>query len=148
MGCPEKMRSSCTGSDNRSLAEQNITTNISWRFEVKLAVEVAVISNLMSFTHCTMHEVRPALGVSAENEERRFHPVFSERVKNSRRRIRIRTVVKCERDLFLFGGEMTKHRSEDEAVSMKCAVYRATDDAEAECCREDHVDFFAPSTPA
>ena len=115
---------------------------------MKLPVEVTVIPDLMSFSHRAVHEIRPSLGVPAENEERCPNTVLTECVENTRRRVGVGPIVERQRHLEIFGRQMTKNTPEHEAVAVKRAMYRPTEHRKPKCGRQDHLAFLEPSTPA
>src|SRR5258708_25369112 len=120
------------GPCNRALADKHVAANVAWRLEVQLAVKVAVVSDLVTFVHRAVDEIRPSFRVSAKNKKGCFHPMFGERVKNTRSRVGIRTVVESQCDHSLLCWEMTHHWSEDEAVAVEGAVHRTTEHRQAE----------------
>ena len=128
------------------LAEYDVTPDVARQLEVQLPMEVSVIAHLMPFVNRAMNELRPPLGVAAENEERRVHAVLRKRIENRRSGVGIRTVVERERDLPLFGREMSDHGPEDEAVPVERAVYGTTQHGKSECSGQNHAVTAGPRT--
>src|SRR5260370_39066958 len=65
-------------------------------------MRIRVISDLVALGVDTPQEPRRSLGIHADDEERRRHLPRPEYVENLRRILWIRSVVKCERDSWLF----------------------------------------------
>src|ERR1700755_898560 len=87
-----------TGALDRPDPQPNVAAYIKGTLELQLPVEVAVIAELMSVVRDPAHDLRPAFGVTAEDEEGCPHSFLGQRVENSRSGIRIRPVVEGERD--------------------------------------------------
>jgi hypothetical protein len=78
MGRPEKSWRIDTGSLYRSLFERDVPLHIEWRPEMKLAVKVPVVPDLMSFPRDAENKIGPSFGVCPENEKRCFHSLLRE----------------------------------------------------------------------
>src|SRR5438105_7274429 len=113
-----------------------------------LEVEVTVIPDLMAFVRDEQHEIRPALGVAAENEKRRAHVLFAQDVENSWGRVRIGAVVKCERDDLVAGVEPAERTAEYRTVPVVRAVHQSPQNCESEYYRKDHSRAVRPRTAA
>ena len=120
----EEGRRSSAGAFDGSHAKQHVPPNIARGLEMQLPVKVSVISDLMTFAHRAMHELRPAFGMSSQNEKRCLHAKLGQRVENAGRRVRVWAVVERERDLLVLGRKVTEHRSKHEAVAVECPVSR------------------------
>ena len=83
---------------DRLCAEGEIGAHVGRRLEMELSVKVAVIADRVSLVSDALYEIRPLLGVSPEDEERRANSPRFERVENERSRVGIRAVVKGQRD--------------------------------------------------
>src|SRR5512141_1235890 len=103
-------------------------------------MEVAVVSNLVSFHNDSPHEIRPAFCVRSQYEECCLHSGFGERIENLRSRFRVRAVVECEGYLASRRRQFAEHRPEYPAVTVKRSVSRTAEQGQPDCRgREDHT---------
>jgi len=103
----------------------------------------------MSFLRDAPHQVRPALGVTSEDEESGPHPLAFQRVKNLGRRVRVRPVVKGKRDDLLIRRKLSERAAEHGTVSLKGAVRCHTERERADDEGNDHSRAVGwPSTAA
>jgi hypothetical protein len=110
-------------------------------------MKVPVIADLVALGDDSPHELRPALGVRAENEKRRLHALLAECVEYARSRIGIGSVVKRQRDTRAIVWKVTENRSEQAAVAMKRAVSRSANHCQTNRGRDYHtVILLRPST--
>ena len=89
---------------------------------MELPMEVSVVADLMTFVQRALDELRPALGMRAEDEERGLHVMLAELVEEPGSCIRVGTVIEGERHIIGILRKMCEHTAEDAAVSMKCAA--------------------------
>src|SRR4029079_11859080 len=86
-------------------AKTKIVAHIRRRLKVKLAMVIAVIPDRVALARGPSNELRPPLGVPAENEERGLHAARGEGVEDGGGRVGIRPVVERQRDRAVRGAE-------------------------------------------
>ena len=115
---------------------------------MQLAMEVAVIAELVSFDDSAVNDVGPAFGMPPENEESRLHTELPKCVENARSGVRIRAIVEREGNLALSRGQVAQNGTEDLAVSVKRSVDNAARERQTDRRGKYHIFAFAgPSTP-
>ncbi len=108
-------------------AELEVIADVRGRPEVQFPMVVAVVADRVPLLRDAGDQIRPSLGVAAENEERRLDAALGERVEDERRRVGIRPVVEGERDSEVVRRQASDGGTEDGAVAMKCAMRGAAD---------------------
>jgi len=103
-------------------AELEVTPYVRGRPEVKFPMEVAVVAERVPLGSGASDQVRPTLGVAAEDEEGRFDAALGERVEDEGRRGRVRSVVEGERDGAVMRRQAVDRGTEDGTVAVKCAM--------------------------
>src|SRR5678815_1965111 len=93
-------------------------------------MEVSMIADLVAFTHHAPHEVRKALRVRAQYEERRLDAMLAQGIEDPGRRFCVRAVIEREGDSAAVSWKPAENRSEHPAVAMKHAVHSATEKRE------------------
>src|SRR5688500_14714524 len=111
----------------RSSAERDVLPDVRRRAEVKLAVKVSVISDLVSLVGSTLHDRRPLLRARAEKKEGRERAVLCENVQDPRSCQWIGAVIKCECGNSLPRWQSPQYRAEDRAVSVEGTMRESAD---------------------
>jgi hypothetical protein len=145
---PKEVRRRNASALDCALSKRHVAADVLRRLEMKLPVEVSVVSELMSFMDSAMNNVGPSLRMPSQNEERCANAVLGKRIEDARRSIGIGPVIERQRNFFSIGRKMAEHAAEDKTVSMKRAVYRASNHRKSKCRWKNHGTVFTPRTPA
>ena len=109
-------------------------------------MEVPVIPNLVTFVGDSSHQLRPALGVAAQDEERGAHTLFRERVEDERSGVGVGAIIECESHGFAVTVDFPQRAAEDWAIAVKRAVCGSAYYCDSKCGKRDHSCVFWRST--
>src|SRR5687768_10225999 len=124
---------------DRANPQPDVTRHVKGAAKLQLAVEVAVVAELVSLVRDSPHQIRPALRMAPENEKSCPDILFRENVENDRCRLGIGSVVEGERhDFLLFALNAAERTTEQRAVSVKGSMHRAAQDRCSERGVSDH----------
>src|SRR5438046_10372001 len=106
---------------------------------MELAMVISVIAHAMAFVGDASHQVGPALGMPAEDEERCSYPSCTERVQDSRGGFRVRTIVERQREQRLVSADVRNDATEERTIWIERTVRERANDGGAERGRNDHA---------
>jgi hypothetical protein len=135
-----------TRSLDRPDSQPNVAAHVEGTLELELAMEVAVIPELMAFLRHAPHELGPTLGVTSQDEKRRMDSFFGERVEDQRSGIWVRAIIEGERDDFPFASNSSEGRTKERTVTVKRSVHRPAYHRHSQCCVTDHSRVARPNT--
>jgi hypothetical protein len=119
-------------------SKTNIAAHVERALELQLAVEVAVIAELMSFVGDAPHELGPAFGVTSEHEESGPHTLCGQRVENYRGCVGIGAIIEGQRHDLLVALDSAERGTEQRTVAVKGTVDGSADYRHSQSCIADH----------
>src|SRR5258708_9131556 len=128
-----------SGAFNRLDPHRQVAADVGRSVNVELSMEVAVVSQHMTLVGHSPDQLGPAVHMSTQYEEGRFHAPCRECVQNARGGDRIRAVVEGQCHRALRGGQGADGPPEDRAVAVVNAVQSRTGDRDAAGNRPNHA---------